>query len=706
MLQTLVVDVALPIFPSDDVPNSRNGTISILGTMNADCVMTGTRALKKKTGRPFEGPSLADAIVRLRAGTSSLGEKGKSLASQVEKVARILQRDPSELPADSRQIRLIVEAEIGEGWRGFDDDGFASDGAWSTFKSRVKTAIDGAFEDKRLDPLRKRGREALLPAWRKLMAKLDAAVADGSESKWTVFTMTGLARFASSKEVEPADVGTDLFTAWIADAEAQAKAAGKIVRRGRVRGPGRHAYDAARQWNCLVEAGRVAGEIVVLAGLKTSRKWNTPISQFHPELKNEIETYFEWLRGGVREAAYRHAEENPAENPFMAYAEAELAYVVIKDKDENTNGPKVRETVAKKGTIARYEHMVRWAVNAVAEGRGVPVHSIRSLSDVANAKGLAHCLFIHRRRQEERGRWDSRRGTLYNYGAWLLGLAASWCRADEEQLGRMRAILGDPKVRTESVGRMSAERRDALKNVHHGWFVKEWVELPDNLVNECRKAGGGFKTDEGSRATMRAAVSLAIGQILPPRLENLGTFTISGPSPTLVRPRTRTGLWAVDIPADEIKNENGAYGVLDERSSRIIDLYVNYIRPFDLEQYAGGESDCLFPGKSSSEHRSGHLGLGNLGGAISSRLRDAGLGNLTAHCIRHITATLLLAMYPNHLQTVADLLGDTVETVEKHYVRGNTAAAVKMNIAMIERHLRSSGKSLASFAKKVKRHAA
>jgi hypothetical protein len=104
------------------------------------------------------------------------------------------------------------------------------------------------------------------------MAKLDATVADGSESKWTVFTMTGLSRFASSKGVEPAGVGTDLFAAWIADAEAQAKAAGKIIRRGRVRGPGRHAYDAARQWNKLVESGRIKAEIVILSGLKTCRK--------------------------------------------------------------------------------------------------------------------------------------------------------------------------------------------------------------------------------------------------------------------------------------------------------------------------------------------------------------------------------------------------------------------------------------------------
>ncbi|HET6157342.1 MAG TPA: hypothetical protein VFE34_03280 [Dongiaceae bacterium] len=390
----------------------------------------------------------------------------------------------------------------------------------------------------------------------------------------------------------------------------------------------------------------------------------------------------------------------------MAYAETDLAYVVIKDKDENSNRPAVRETAVKPGTIARYTHMVRWAVNAVAEGRGVPVQSIRSMSDVANSKGLAHCLFIHQRRQEERGRWDSRRGTLYNYGSWLLGLAAEFCRADEEQLGRMRALLKDPRIRTESVGRMAAERRDALKNVHHGWFVKEWVELPDNLVNECRDAKGGFKTDEGSRAKMRAAVALAIGQILPLRLENLATFTISGRSPTLVRPRTSNGFWSVDVPAHEVKNENGAFGVLDARAARIISDYVEHVRPYDLKQYGGGESDCLFPGKCSSEHRSGHLGLDKIGAAIARAFREAGLGNLTAHCIRHIVATLILAMWPDRIKTVADLLGDTVETVEKHYARGSTAAAVKMNIALIESHLRPIGKSLMSFAKKVRRHAA
>jgi integrase len=673
--------------------------MSTIGTINVDRAM-----IRNGTVETFEGPSVAEAIARLETGKSSLGEEGRALASQLERLARVLQREPHELPGDSRKIRLILGAEIGEGWRTLDD--FASPGAWRVFKSRVKTALNGAFNDSRVDPLAERGRAALMPAWQALMASLDEAVAVGSESKWTVFTMTGLARFASSRRVEPENVDGDLFRAWIAEAEGLAKAAGKIVRRGRVRGPGRHAYDAARQWNSLVESGRISGNLIVLTGLKTSRKWNVPISQFHPELRNEIDAYLEWLKGGVREAAFRHAESNPAENPYMAFADADLAYVVIKDKPDNTNGPMHREAAVKAGTIKRYTHMIRWAVNAVAEGRKVPVETIRSLSEVANAIGLAHCLFIHEERQRQRGRWDSRRGTLYNYGAWLLGTARAWCRADDEQIARMQAILKVPRIKTESAGGMSAERRDALKNVHHAWFVKEWVELPEVLVDECRKSGGGFKTDERSRATMRAAVALAIGQILPARLENLGTLTISGRAPTLVRPRVRNGVWSVDIPAHEIKNENGAYGPLDKRVSRIISDYVTHVRPYDLAKYGGGKSDCLFPGSSNSEHRNGHIGLDKIGNAISSRLRDAGLGNLVTHHIRHITATLLLAMYPDRLKTVADLLGDTVETVERCYVFGNTAAAVKMNLSMIEAHLRPSGKTLAGFAEKVKRRAA
>jgi hypothetical protein len=687
------------------VPDFPDGTISTVGTIKADRDMTGKISIGK-LHRPFDGPSLQDAIDRLRTGTSSLGKKGKPLASQIAKVARILQRDPGELPADSRQIKLIVEAEIGEGWRGLGDDGFSSQEAWRTFKSRVKTGIDGAFANTRLDPLKKRGRQVLLPAWRNLLASLDRAVDAGEEAKWSVFTATGLARFASSQGVEPHQVNGSFFDLWIADAEAQAKAAGKVIRRGRVRGAGRHAYDAARQWNRLIEAGRIQGQTVVLDGLKTKRKWNVPIAKLHPELQNEIKAYLEWLRGGVREAAFRHAEENPVENPFLAYADTDLAYVVINGKDENNNGPKVRSVVASPGTIRRYTHMVRWSVNAVAEGKGIPVQSIRSLSDVANAAGLAHCLYIHQRRQEERGRWDSRRCTLYNSGAWLLGLASSWCRADETQIVRMKAILRDPRVKTESVGRMSAERRDALKNVHHGWFVQEWVELPDNLVSECRAPGGGFKTDERSRAKMRAAVALAIGQILPLRLENLATFAIAGRSPTLVRPRTPNGMWSVDVPAGEAKNKNGAFGVLDLRASRIISDYVQYVRPTDLVQYGGGESDCLFPGRTCSDHRAGHLGPDSIGSAITRSLRDAGLGNLTTHCIRHVVATLILAMRPDHLRVVADLLGDTIETVEKHYARGDTAAAVRMNIAIIENHLRSIGKSLESFATRTRRHAA
>lgn len=677
-----------------DEPNCGLGTISILGHKNTGHIMTGLNA----TAPSFEGPSLADAIANLRTGKSSLGEDGKALASQVARLAEILQRTPADLPADWRQVKIILDAEVGEGWRGLD---FPTQGAWNTFRSRAKTGIEGAFQDARLDPLKRRGRNALAPAWQAFMAELDAAQIAGTISKWTTFTLTGLARFASAQGADPGAVNPGLFQAWIAAAEVHAKAAGKLVRNARVRGPGRHAYDAARAWNKLIASGVAPGAPVVLRGLRTKRKWNSPISSFHPELRNEIDCYVEWLRGGVAQAARQAGLSE--DDPFGAYATGEYEHVRFPDRvNAAGNGPKPRITSVSPGTVKRYLHLIRLTVNAVAEERRIPVSSIRSLADVVNPDGAAKALKVHMHRQKERGKWDPRCSSLHGIGAWILGVARSWSRLDEVQIARIKAMMKDPRVRTESVGRMSAQRRDALRNIHHSWFVKTWVDLPTALVNECRRPDGSYKTDEGSRATMRAAVALAIAQILPLRLENLSTFTISGRSPTLVRPRVRTGFWSVDVPAAEIKNKDGAYGVLDARASAIIAAYVEHIRPIDLRVYAKGHSDCLFPGNSKSEHRSGHIDIKCTGKAISSRLQAAGLGNLTTHCIRHVTATLLLAWRPDLLQTVADLLGDTVETVEKHYVRGNTAAAVKMNLVMIEEHLRASGHALAGFGGKKK----
>jgi hypothetical protein len=83
---------------------------------------------------------------------------------------------------------------------------------------------------------------------------------------------------------------------------------------------------------------------------------------------------------------------------------------------------------------------------------------------------------------------------------------------------------------------------DAITRLRTGKSsLKAGKPLVSQLVDECLKSGGGFKTDEHSRATMRAAVAFAVGQILPLRLENL-TMSISGRSLTLVRPRVRRPL--------------------------------------------------------------------------------------------------------------------------------------------------------------------
>jgi hypothetical protein len=66
--------------------------------------------------------------------------------------------------------------------------------------------------------------------------------------------------------------------------------------------------------------------------------------------------------------------------------------------------------------------------------------------------------------------------------------------------------------------------------------------LVSQLVDECLKSVGGFKMDEHSRATIEAAVTFAVGQILPLRRENLRTLSISGRSLTLLRPRVRLPL--------------------------------------------------------------------------------------------------------------------------------------------------------------------
>ena len=84
---------------------------------------------------------------------------------------------------------------------------------------------------------------------------------------------------------------------------------------------------------------------------------------------------------------------------------------------------------------------------------------------------------------------------------------------------------------------------DAITRLRTGRSgFKAGKPLVSQLVDECLKSGGGFKTDEHSRAAIEAAVTFAVGQILPLRCENLTTLRISGRSLTLLRPRVRRPL--------------------------------------------------------------------------------------------------------------------------------------------------------------------
>jgi hypothetical protein len=82
------------------------------------------------------------------------------------------------------------------------------------------------------------------------------------------------------------------------------------------------------------------------------------------------------------------------------------------------------------------------------------------------------------------------------------------------------------------------------------------------------------------------------------------------------------------------------------------------------------------------------------------RRRPADLGRFgipaTLHIARHISAQIALDFDPNAISIVANLLGSSEKTVERHYVSDRTSKAAKVFDALLKGSVKAAIKMLAA----------
>jgi hypothetical protein len=216
--------------------------------------------------------------------------------------------------------------------------------------------------------------------------------------------------------------------------------------------------------------------------------------------------------------------------------------------------------------------------------------------------------------------------------------------------------------------------------------VLAWFRAPSALwrrAEEARKKGD--MSWEVVRDAETAFIAWLISR-LPIRRKNIGQLTIKtlGKEEAMIRLSRFEGEQSVIvIPGRftktgrpvrfKIRGEGEAMlrGILAKGGYR------------DAAMRLGGfaDSEFLFVGGSHSYMKRrilvrGHRAFSSLGQGYTARLQEFGI-RATLHVARHIAAQIALDFDPSASAVVANLLGSSVRTVEKHYLSDRTSKAAE-----------------------------
>jgi hypothetical protein len=147
------------------------------------------------------------------------------------------------------------------------------------------------------------------------------------------------------------------------------------------------------------------------------------------------------------------------------------------------------------------------------------------------------------------------------------------------------------------------------------------------------------------------------------------------------------------FPKGEIKNTATISVHLVEDDAAVLWRWMNELRARYIALRGINDTVYIFPGEAEPRlmKRGVSLPRGCLAPSSAGAIWDEGADvigvKLTPHMARHSVATLLLAIEPGNFAKCASILGDTEETVRKHYGRDNgSAAARELRKALLDRH--------------------
>jgi integrase len=170
---------------------------------------------------------------------------------------------------------------------------------------------------------------------------------------------------------------------------------------------------------------------------------------------------------------------------------------------------------------------------------------------------------------------------------------------------------------------------------------------------------------------------------LPLRRKNIGVLTFKGNNPMIRLGRFEGETSILEVPGWLTKNGRALrFRIKGEGETMLREIIGDGRREsyrdaaIRLGQFK--DTDYLFVGNSKTRIKGrtfvGHRALSRLGDNYTARMRSFGIP-ATLHVARHICAQIALDHEPGAVELVANLLGDSVRTVERHYLADRTSKA-------------------------------
>jgi integrase len=376
-----------------------------------------------------------------------------------------------------------------------------------------------------------------------------------------------------------------------------------------------------RVWNKAVETVSGWPQLRLSLPDYSRPRQSTPITSFPLSLQDEFASYIGSLRGG----------------DLFAEKGAQKALAL--------------STVRQRGVE------LGLALSALVDSGREPA-SITSLACLVEPDAFTTILRRYLRDQ------NTPRPFAHNLAWTLISLARRWVRLDPVSLGELDALrkcLGDqPK-------RLTEKNRTLLNTLEDPAVRAKLFVFPERLANWAEHA-----PPVRSAIAMQIAIAVAILQHAPLRIANLAELRLDR---HLMRPGGPRSLWQVDIPPDEVKNDQALTYELPRRVTALLDRYNRRFRPSLAER----DNQYLFP--VGSTHKCPH--------ALSQQIRQAladwvGI-HMTPHQFRHFAGRLMQQHSPGAFGAIAQLLGQRDERTAIRYYSGlDTLSAGRHFDAILE----------------------